>query len=382
MYAVDDLGDAIDATREFLTPVRAGTWLRLALVVFFVGGAGGGFPSFPGGTGTSPDTGPTEPGPTPGAEPGPTLTDGEVLAAILAVAGIVVAIALVFALIGSIMEFVFFESLREGEVHVRRYSNRNVGKGLRLFGFRVVVGLLTAAVVIGPFAALFMLGAFADGAFLAALFLLIPLVLLVALVSAVVGRFTTVFVAPIMLLEGRGVLSAWRRFWPTLRGEWKEYVVYLLLVWVLRIAVGIGVGIVAAFVAIVAAIPFLVVGAALVFGLGDVGFLLAIPIGLLGLLVIFLLVLFVSVPVETYFRYYALLLLGDTNPDLDLVPEQRATIRGDGGDRGGDGDGDDRRGAGPGNGGDTPGAGDESTGWDDSRDRDDRSSTDDEDWHW
>ncbi|WP_254767620.1 DUF7544 domain-containing protein [Salinilacihabitans rarus] len=377
MYAVDDLGDAIDATREFLTPVRAGMWLRLALVVFFVGGASGGFPSVPGGTGTSPDTGPTDPGPAPGPEP--TLTDGEILATILVIVGIVVAIALVFALIGSIMEFVFFESLRNGEVHLRRYSNRNVGKGLRLFGFRVVVGLLTAALVLGPFAALFLLGGFGDGTFVAALFLLIPVVILVALVSAVVGRFTTVFVAPIMLLEERGVLSAWRRFWPTFRGNWTEYVVYLLLVWVLRIAVGIGVGLVAAFVAVVAAIPFLVVGAALVFGLGDVGFLLAVPVGLLGLLVVLVLVLLVSVPIETYFRYYALLLLGDTNPDLDLVPEQRAAIRGDGGEDDGDRGWD----AGPEDGGDTPGAGDEPAGRDDSRDRDDRSSTDDEDdWHW
>jgi hypothetical protein len=35
----------------------------------------------------------------------------------------------------------------------------------------------------------------------------------------------------------------------------------------------------------------------------------------------------VQVPVHTYLRYYALLVLGDVEPDLDLVPDQRAAIR-------------------------------------------------------
>jgi len=56
----------------------------------------------------------------------------------------------------------------------------------------------------------------------------------VVLGFAIVDRFTTVFVAPTMLERDLGVLAAWKRFWPTLTGNWKEYVVYFLLVWVLQ----------------------------------------------------------------------------------------------------------------------------------------------------
>jgi hypothetical protein len=48
----------------------------------------------------------------------------------------------------------------------------------------------------------------------------------------------------------------------------------------------------------------------------------------------------VQVPVVTYFRYYALLVLGDTDADLDLIPERRRAVRaGSGGGPSGEGSG-------------------------------------------
>ncbi|MFC6906655.1 DUF7544 domain-containing protein [Halalkalicoccus tibetensis] len=38
--------------------------------------------------------------------------------------------------------------------------------------------------------------------------------------------------------------------------------------------------------------------------------------------------LLLQVPLRTYLRYYALLILGDTNERLDPIPELRARIRG------------------------------------------------------
>ncbi|MFC7138230.1 hypothetical protein ACFQRB_20675 [Halobaculum litoreum] len=35
----------------------------------------------------------------------------------------------------------------------------------------------------------------------------------------------------------------------------------------------------------------------------------------------------------SYLRYYALLVLGDAEPALDLIPERRAAVRADGGER-------------------------------------------------
>lgn len=42
-YAVSAIDDALEATWEFLFPVRGWRWLKLAVVVFFLGGVGGGF---------------------------------------------------------------------------------------------------------------------------------------------------------------------------------------------------------------------------------------------------------------------------------------------------------------------------------------------------
>jgi hypothetical protein len=35
----------------------------------------------------------------------------------------------------------------------------------------------------------------------------------------------------------------------------------------------------------------------------------------------------VGMPVQAYLRYYAMLVLGDVDPDLDLIPDQRAAVR-------------------------------------------------------
>ncbi|ELY60127.1 hypothetical protein C491_02465 [Natronococcus amylolyticus DSM 10524] len=322
MDAVDDLGDAIAATRNFLTPVRAGLWLRLAILALFVGGLGTGFPSAPTG-----DVGPAaEQAPGPGAE---AIPEEAILAAVVAV-GFLLLLWLGYALVAAVMEFVLIESLRSETVRVRRYSNANVGRGIRLFGFRVALIAIAALVGATPVVASILGLGGIDGTTgvvgLAALF-----AVAVYLAYAVINRFTSEFVAPIMLLEERGVLSAWRRFWPTVRANWLEYVVYLVLVWIIQAAVGIAVSILMLIAGIIVAIPFIVI-AVLLFALGDVGAILAAVVVLTGILAFVLAALLIQVPVVSYFKYYALLLLGDTNADLDLIPDQRAAIRADGGE--------------------------------------------------
>lgn len=322
MDAVDDLRDSIEATRNFLTPVRAGVWLRLAIVALFVGGFGTGFPSIPSG-----DVGPAEEqAPDVGTEALPE----DVLVAVAVALGFLFLVWLIFAFISAIMEFVFIESLRSMDVRVRRYSNENVGRGIRLFGFRVFL-VLTALLIGGTPVAATLLGLDglegAAGTVIAALF-----AIAVYVVYAIVNRFTSEFVAPVMLLEGRGVLSAWRRFWSTLGSNWAEYAVYLILVWIIQAAVGLAVGILMLTGGIVVAIPFVLLAAAFVLLLGDIGAVLAAIVVLAGVVAFALFALLVQVPVVSYFKYYALLLLGDTNAELDLIPDQRAAIRTDGGE--------------------------------------------------
>jgi len=370
MFAIDDLSDAIDVTREFLTPVRPWMWLKLALIVFFVGGTGFGGSSFSGGGfgggGTPSET---------GTDPVTSVDFAEWLPILIVIGAILLVIGLAFLFVSSLFEFTLLESLRSGEVHVRRYTSRNVGRGARLFGFRVTLGLITLLLLGVPLVAIVL--STSEGIAWGLIGLLALFAIPVVLGFAIVDRFTTVFVAPTMLERDLGVLAAWKRFWPTLTGNWKEYVVYFLLVWVLQLVIGFA----TMMLLVVLLIPFLIL------------FFILLLIPFVNLLVLVLLIpllillsALIQVPVVTYLRYYALLVLGDTDSALDLIPEQRAAVRDGGPDRTGgasagwdsDGDGPDEDGR---------GRDDESDPWgrDQSRDdgwnnTDDTDSRDDTGW--
>lgn len=328
-YAVDAVTDALEATRSFLWPVDLGRWARLALVVFFLGGAGSGFSpfQFPGGTPGGGGPGGSDVPPT-GSLPA---IGGPELAVIFAIVGIGAVLLAAFLLAGSIMEFVFVESLREEAVAIRRYWGRYWRRGVRLFGFRLVFGILTlgAFLIVGgvAFAPLFL----GDGGLSIALVVIaIPILVALAILTGLVGGFTTMFVVPIMLVEDRGVVSAWRRFWPTLTAQWREYAVYAFLGFVLQIAAGIGAGIATLVGALAVGIPLgivAVVGVGLLSVVELAGWVLIALAALLFVFAVLVLSLFVSVPVQTYLRYYALFVLGDTESDFDLIADRRRAVR-------------------------------------------------------
>jgi hypothetical protein len=332
LYALDDVDDAIDATRAFLLPFDRGRWAKLALVVLFLGGLGGFNPiQFPGGGGTGGEIdvpgGPGSPG-VPDAAP--SLGAPE-LAIVAAIAGIVALITFGFLFVGSVMEFVFVESLRREAVTIRRYWSDHWRRGARLFGFRLVLGLLTLGLIGGIVVAVLSPIIFGDGGFsLGLLFAAIPVFVVVAVVSGLMDGFTTTFVVPVMLAEERTVLSGWRRFWPTMTGQWKQYVAYAVMGFVLQLAAGILSGIVSLLGLVVLAIPFglLGLGGFALLGVSQLAGWIVVGIAaVLFVLAAIVFVLFVSVPIQTFLRYYALLVLGDTNADFDLVAERRRAVR-------------------------------------------------------
>lgn len=332
LHAVDDLSDAYRATRSFLLPFEWGRWLRLAVLSLFVaGGSGGGTP--PSGSQFSMDAGTAPFGPDfqAGME-----RIGEALQANLAwIVGLIVLIvliSLVFAWLASTFEFAFFESLRRDEVHVRQYVSEFSGKGTRLFAFRLFFGL-GIAVLIGGFALLAVFPFLAGGVGatpIVFLILLAPVFFVLGILGSIVYVFTTAFVVPIMLLEDRGVLSAWGRFWGTFKREWTQFLVFLLVGLFVMIVFGILLGIATAIFAVVVAIPFAILAAALFFGVGATFTPVWIAIfGVPFLLILLVVGALVQVPVQTYLRYWALLVLGDVDEDLDLIPDQRAAVRGE-----------------------------------------------------
>jgi hypothetical protein len=325
LYAVRNLDDALAVTRDFLTPLDATRWLKLALVAFFVGGQAAGSNtvqySVGGNGGGSPAT-------TPGAVEGPRLW---ILVAVV-VAALLVA-GLVFALVGSVMEFVFVESLRSGEVTVRRYWRRRWRQGLRLFGFRVALGLFVL-VGVALLAAPFVLSVVATGTvggvtpwlLVAAL----PFVVGGGVLVAVASGFTTAFVVPVMVLDDGGVLDGWRRLWPTVTAQWTQYLAYAVASVVLSLLGGVAVGVATAALGVVVLLPLLLLGAvgvALLAVAPPVGWAVVALAAVLFVLSLVVVAAVVQVPVKVYLRYYALLVLGDIEAEFDLVPDRRAAVR-------------------------------------------------------
>lgn len=339
LAAIDRIDDAVDMTRSFLLPFDGGRWARLAVIVFFlIGGSGGG--SVFSITGNVPTS--------VGSVPGDSLPEfsmefpeftATALAVALGVVAVVVLFGLVVGAIGAIMEFVFVESLSSDEISIREYFGHYLGRGLRLFAFRLVLGAVTFVLFGGVVLLLFgdvVAGLFAGelvvpsaSRIVAGVLVLLPLGLAVGVILALANGFTTEFVVPIMLRENRGVIAAWRRFWPTITDQWTEYGAYVLVAFGLHIVTGIVGSIVLGIVAVALLIPFAVV--AVVVGVGALqgGVITAAAIAVLAVLfAVYLLVLFVAaavvyVPIRVFHRQFALLVLGDTNADFDVLANRR-----------------------------------------------------------
>lgn len=328
LYAIEEVDDALSVTRDFLSSLDRWTWLKLAFVVFFIGGAGGG-----GGGGGNVNV-PAEETPLPSDPTLPSI-GAEVWLLVAGAVALLLLLGLAFMVVGSVMEFVFVESLRSGEVTIKRYWNRRWRQGLRLFGFRVAIGLgvfVAVLALLSPFLLPLFTGGDVSGFSVGAFFLLIPVFFALTLVVAIVDSFTRMFVVPIMVLEDSGVLDGWRRLWPTIRAHWKQYLVYAIAQVVLAIVAGILVAIVLLVAGLLLLIPFGIVGAVgfvLLQSIELVGWAVIAVVAILYIALMLVVAAVVQVPVQSYLRYYAMLVLGDIEETLDLIPEQRSAARGD-----------------------------------------------------
>lgn len=325
LHALENLDDALDATRAFLWPVDRSTWVKLAVVVFFVGGPGANLNVFQYNVRAGQ-------GPQSGEVPMPPDVDANVFLLVGAVVALALLLGLLFLLVGSIMEFVLVESLRRESVSIRRSWGEQWRQGTRLFGFRFVVGLLVfgSAAVLAALVLLPVVVQTGPGPSIVGFLLLLPVVFVLALAVGVVNGFTTVFVVPVMIHENCGVIAGWRRLWPTITANPWEYLAYAVAGVVLNILGGILVAIGVGMAVLVLLIPFGILGAFGFFVLSvsqSFGIGILLVVGLLFGLSVLAVAALLQVPVLTYLRYYALLVLGDIDDGLDLVPERRAAIR-------------------------------------------------------
>lgn len=318
LTAINSAGDAIDATREYLRGRRLRQWATLALMALFLGPAGVGGPP-----------GPVEIDEAAFQDDGDLPTLGELADAIdidlvLVAIGAIAVLAILYGLVSAFMEFGFVHSLSSGTVAIRAPARAHWPRALSLFVFRAVVwglGVVGVSLLVAD-----VLGVVSLPVSLDALGLWLAVVLGGG-VLYLLNRLTTDFVVPIMYHEHRGLLSGWARLLGVMRRTWRQYAVYVPVRLILEVALGIAFGIVIAVailaVAIVVGVPL---GVVLVLALGVLPgvAITAVVIGLIGIVILAL----AMVPFHAYLRLYTLLVLGDTEADLDLVPAERERIRG------------------------------------------------------
>ncbi|KAF5085614.1 hypothetical protein DSECCO2_66720 [anaerobic digester metagenome] len=306
-YAFSRLDGAFQRTKSLLWPVRWGVWLRLALIALFVGGG----VSLPNTSGYN-----FEEGDLP---PGVMESLPEIAPLIVAFVLVVLAIALIWWIIGTVLQFVFVDMLRTGDIHIRPFFGERLGKGVRLFLFQVA---LTLILILAMMAFILMLigigGAGIGGAALILVF--IPFILIAALLFGIVFLLTTDFVVPIMIHEDCGVIEGWRRLFGMISENVMQTVVYIVTRLVLGLIAGIVQAILVILAMVIIAIPFILVGIVLLAAL-QANYVLLLALLVPYLIIAIPVALLIAVPFVTFFRYYGLLVLEGLAPGYRLLPE-------------------------------------------------------------
>ena len=315
MSVGDSLTDAGGLTRRYFAALGALGWLKLGLVLLFIGGLGVSNQVF-----------------SLPAESGTLSEPSQQRAALVAAAGGLV-IYLAFRYLAAVLEFVFVESLRSQALSIRHYFGSNLGSGLRLLAFRLGLWLAAVAVVVVPVAWTVLAGNVTDPADVTTTQ---GVAIGVTAVAALFGlttitTLTNAFVVPIMLHERRGALSGWRRFVDAMAGNKTGVVGFLLTAWVVGIALWVGLTIIGFLVSFVGIFGLVLAGQA-VTGISSAFEPLVVAAVIVGFLGYQYVITTLVAPIRSYVRYLALVVLGDTERQLDLVPAQRAAMQADGDD--------------------------------------------------
>ena len=319
---------AMTKTKQMLfDPFDLTKWVKLAIILFFIGGGGSNFNSNPS-SGNFGDFGDSYSDAELGAFVKETVSEVSVFVhqymtyIVLAVLAILLVTAL-FSFISNVMQFVFVESVVRNHVTIRAYIRNNLGNGLRLFVLNwtlwivfiiaIILSLLPAlsAVLAGDFSAL------SFGSF-------IPFFVVLALaitILGIIGSFINLAI-PVMLYENVGILKALSKVISTAVHSIPQVLVYWIIRSVLWIIVGIAATIISIILVLIAVLIGIVVYMILMmlgFSFFDLAHLLMSGLLLFAaMLVLAFIIRLVTVPFPIFMRYHALLFL--RNWYADIVP--------------------------------------------------------------
>lgn len=321
---IDAIDIAMERTRKCLIePFDLIKWLKLALIVFFVGGASGynGGGNY-GGNSYNPDTGLSD---LPGGAASSLSHIGNYVYEHLSmlIVGIIAFLLLyiiIMSLIGSVMEFVFVESLVSNDVQLIRYFSRYFGKGITLLIFKLILSLILL-IPIGILALIFIMLVGADiyngGILFSILFItaFLFLLLLFVVLATMVFSFLSMAV-PVSMYTGKSIFDAFGNVLQQFRADWKQIFIYWIGRGLLSIAAGIITTIAGLIGAVIMLIAFLVIDLILYLAftavLPETGawiapvWIILIPVLIVEFIILLFAMAFISMPVRVFMKYHML----------------------------------------------------------------------------
>ena len=352
-YAIDAADRAVSRTREALfEPFDFWKWVKLAIIIFLLGGAGSSY----GSSGTNYQMAPENfDNNFPHVEPGwmPDLPFGmhdtafgyiypvPQMATVVAVIIFILLLALIFSYISSIMEFVFVESLVRNEVKFWAYSRRFLGKGFRLLLVRLAIGLVFLVlfgIAILPLIPIIREAPsdFSLPASIGGIFWIVGVIVVLFLLAVAIDSLLSLAI-PLSIYRNKGILSAFKLVFGNFRKSWWEVVVY----WLTRFLLDIGITVLAIFllglVVLLLGLAFLIFDVILYFLFSSLlsdpfNWILLIPFVVIELILFLGTLFFLSVPFAVFMKYHLLSFLEAWYADAEIpffdipVPEPEAGV--------------------------------------------------------
>ncbi len=239
---------------------------------------------------------------------------------------LIIALIVLLTWLSSRGHFMFLHCVALNKAEIKVPWSKFSKQGNSFFLFRIVLGVISFAVIMLLVAMLIVIGVllFAGGGdphplgiilmVLLAFLLIIPIFIFFALI----GKFTRDFVVPIMFLRQGTCMAAWREFWTLLAGNKGKFTVYILF----QIVIAIAVGVIGASVACL----FLVL--LVCFTCGAACCFLGIPLLNIPFVLVFgYLVTVLLLPLHVFGRSYSLLYLRQYGTEYDVFGPEPAEIQ-------------------------------------------------------
>lgn len=308
------IDEALDRTKTLLWPPHLGIWIRIAIIALFLGGGAAN----PMRTDTISWSG------FQGSDlPGPVVLFEHMDLLLKIGLGLLIA-GLFYMVISAVFQFIFVDCLTTNTILLTRTFNLRWRKSLHLVGLYLFLFLVIALCFV-LLAFIFIMPVFETGVVnllnLLILIIITLLLLFIILIPVwIIAILTADFVVPIMIVDDCGIIAGWRRTIRLFSGRWVEAGIYtglkLLLIFITGMIIGVIIFLISIPLGITGTIVSIEAGSPPV--IDSTGAVL-LGIGTLG---VFLISLFLLVPVITFFRYYSLVVLRDMEPRYNLLPNE------------------------------------------------------------